>query len=376
MRLVLILLFAAVTGCSSLPQFPAATDWSRAEWPQFGCNPGRTQHSASAMRPPLSLAWTRSASGGQGTGSPIATGGSLFVPGINGNIDVFDLLTGDERGTIPAHGWLKGTPVILDSAMIFPSASTGFSLNAMHLPSMTERWENEVGMIESPLLAVDGHVIAGTSTGDLFCLAAADSAVLWRSNGSSAISCPAAASDGLIFYGNAGGDLSACNAADGKAVWRHATGAPFVAGPVAGKGWVFGVNRSGLAVCLSTADGAVRWTRALGAMVHASPAADDSLVYVPMADGALTALSLRDGSIRWVSRFETVLGTSPLLTGASVICIAMNGHIALIDAATGAVQWETRLAARCKTSPIIAGGLLIVCTEDRKILAFRSGALP
>jgi eukaryotic-like serine/threonine-protein kinase len=374
MRRLLLLLAVCAAGCSSTADFPADTPWARMEWMQFGRNSARTQQAAAGLRAPLTEAWTRDLEGGQGPGSPLAAGGSLFVPAINGSIGVFDLATGEERGEITARGWLKATPVIIDSVLIYPSASAGLSLHALHLPTMRELWENEVGMIETPLLAAGGRVVAGTANGDLFCVAARDSTVLWRLHARKAIAGPVAVSENRVFYTTAGGDLAACGLVDGVALWRKASGAPFASGPVAGPGCVLAVDRNGAVHCLAAADGAVRWTRDLGAMVYASPAADDTAAYIAAADGALTALSLRDGRTLWAARFSTVLASSPVLAGPSVVCVALNGHVALLDAHTGAIQWETDLGTRVKTSPIIAGGLLILCTESRRVIAFRSEA--
>jgi outer membrane protein assembly factor BamB len=367
MRRAVFFLCLLAAGCSSLPQLPQGESW-KGPWTQFGASADRGQ-AGTPLLPPLTLAWTLEASGGLGTGSPLATGSFLFVPCINGSIDVIELANGKEWGVIPVHGWLKGTPVIVDSVLVYPSASLQFVLGAVQLAPFRPLWEIDAGMIEIPLLAAAGRVVAGSSTGDVLCLAAGDSAVLWRSNAKSAIS-GLAASDELLFVTTAGGDVSACSIIDGNARWRYATGAPFAAGPVAGKGWVCAVNRDGVAVCLNASDGTLRWTRALGAMVHAAPAASDEALFIPQADGTLTALSLKDGAVQWQWRYESVLGGSPVLAGSSVICVAMNGHAAMLDVRDGHPQWETRLKTRVKTSPIIALQRLIICAEDHRIFAF------
>lgn len=294
MRRLLLLLAVCAAGCSSTAEFPADTPWSRAEWPQFGRNSARTQQASASLQAPLVRAWTCDTEGGQGSGSPLAVGGYLFVPAINGVIGVVDLATGEERGVIAVRGWLKGTPVIFDSVLLYPSASAGLSLHALHLPTMRELWENEVGMIETPLASAGGRMVAGTSDGDLFCVSSRDSAVHWRVHARKAVAGPPAISENRVFYTTTGGDVAACSLADGAAIWRNARGAPYASGPVAGPGCVLAATRNGSVQCLSAADGAVRWTRDLNAMVYASPAADDSAAYVAAADGSLTALSIRD----------------------------------------------------------------------------------
>ena len=146
----------------------------------------------------------------------------------------------------------------------------------------------------SVLLAADGSVIAATEAGEVFALAPADGAELWRVDAGLPLrGAPALLSDGgLAFVGGDGSQLVVVDPPPLGPRFAYDAGAELVPAPTVSSDDIVLLADAAGRVHAVGADGSVRWLREVGAgrALTTPVVQDEGWAWVGRADGILVAL--------------------------------------------------------------------------------------
>jgi len=372
MKRALLAMLVAWSGCSSLAPLGRVTSWSTADWGQFGGGPERKGTTALEFKHPPVERKSLSLSGIPAQGSILYSNGLLVVPVSGGSIDLFLRSGGPEKGRIPVDGWITGTPVLLDSLLIYPFVKKDGYVACYDLASRNIRWEKHTGLVETALLLTGERVAAATSDGEVHCWNVRDTSDCWLITLPKGVFTPPASSDSLIYVACDDGAIHALSIRDGSGRWSHPGGAAFATGPVATSHGVLTADRKGVVSMLKSRDGEILWRHAGRAPVLAAPCADDSSAYVAFSDGKLRSLNLADGSLRWERDERTLLNMPLLLTRSGLIYVTARGKLCLLEKSSGQLLWSAEAGGGARTAPAAALNALMVCGagKDAELFLF------
>ena len=369
-RLLFLCLPFLAYGCFQGITLDTPLSFSPLDWGQYGGSPKREHRTNEELTLPLELYWDQTTTGAVGAATPLVSNGSIYVTSIVGGLDVFDVLTGDRRGDIPIKASVHGTPAAIGNFLIIPLANNEPSLICIDGETNSLKWQKDMMAVEAPLLAVNGTVIAASLDGGVRCIRIVDSLDLWSITLPKPVYAAPASDDSTLYVGCGNGDLYALSLADGHRRWRVSTGAPVMAAPVLTGGAVTVTNMAGDVFCLARESGAQKWRMSVGAAIYGGLSADDVSVFIPVSNGTLVACSLRDGSVRWSRPVGDVCSTPALVTGKNLVAVSLGGNICVLDKELGTTLWSTKAGARIRTAPILFRGMLIICTDERNVLAY------
>ncbi|MBI5648538.1 MAG: PQQ-binding-like beta-propeller repeat protein [Ignavibacteriae bacterium] len=364
-RLMLVLLLTA--GCGSLEELETIPSWTTAEWGQSGGNASRTARTVSELPRLLDTLAVFQLDGTPSPGSMMLAQGLVFIPCVNGAIEVVDLRALRALGTLDLTGWIKGTPALADSVLYVPLAAGGGELACVDIPRRSTLWRVEAGLVETPLLLYGRDVIGCTTDGDVFRLRA-DSTQVWRVSSTKGILAAPASDGDRVFAGYRGGMLRALSIQDGREMWQAAIGSTIEAPPLVAADLVLAAGRSGDVAAFDRKNGTERWRRSVVSPVFAALAADTSAVYVASADGMLHALALVDGRTMWTAQAGGLVSAGLVVSGSSIVAVTQRGRISLRSRQDGTETWAMSIGGRVTTAPLVSESRLIVCTADRTVL--------
>lgn len=364
-RLLLMLLLTA--GCGSLDELESIPSWNTADWGQSGGSASRTSHTVTELPWRLDTLAVFPLDGTPSPGSMLLTQGLIFIPCVNGAVEVVDLRSLRALGTLDLTGWIKGTPALVDSVLYVPLAAGGGELACVDIPRRTTLWRVEAGLVETPLLLHGRDVIGCTTDGDVFRVRA-DSTQAWRvSSGKGILAAPASDGDN-VFAGYRGGMLRALSVEDGCEVWKAAVGSTIEAPPLVAADLVLAAGRAGDVAAFERKKGTQRWKRSVSSPVFAALAADSAAVFVASADGKLHALALDDGRTLWTTQTGGLVSAGLVVSGGRIVVVTQRGHVSLRSRADGTEVWAMSIGARVTTAPLVSESRLVLCTGDRTVL--------
>jgi outer membrane protein assembly factor BamB len=189
---------------------------------------------------------------------------------------------------------------------------------------------------------------------------------------------------GHVLVGTTFGEVIALSATDGQEVWRVDVGSEVLAPPVGGSNLVFVQTIDGRLLALERADGRLRWSfdnqvPVLTLRGTGTPVFDDGIVYAGFANGMLAAVRAENGEPVWQHRIMLPEGRSelermvdvdstPLLSGGIIYAVAFQGRLKALRASDGSLLWEREMSSHLD----LADGYdqVYVINADDEIIAF------
>jgi uncharacterized protein (TIGR03382 family) len=386
--------------CAPSPA-PAAGDW-----PQVGGGPEHPGAVATAIAPPLQVAWSTPIGGTLALGTPVVAGDLVIVAstdraaGDAGGLTALDVATGAIR-------WRATTPypvtaaAAIDGDTVVATLGDG-EVRAYALADGTPRWNQAIATgvdslaasLWAPPAIADGVVYAGVqgrfaaldvATGEPRWTVDQDPQYPWLGS----LAAPAVSADlVLASFGREDG-VSAFRTATGERVWQVHDALAVNAAPVIVGNLAYVASSYGDVIALDVATGAHRWTRRLvdggfdwGYAITAAPAYANGRLFVPTQWNALVALDATTGAELWrvttpggplelahYRSAEPGFAASPIVTGDIVWIGRPDGVLVALAVADGRELWSTQLGAPVVSAPAPVDGGLIVATYDGTVHA-------
>jgi outer membrane protein assembly factor BamB len=234
-------------------------------------------------------------------------------------------------------------------------------------------WEFQAGgaITSSPLLR-DGRLVFGSRDGKLYCLDAANGAVVWTLKSGSGIGSSPCAEESLCYVGNYAGELLAVNVGSGKLAWKARTAGRIVSSPCVVDGIVLVGSYDRSIYAFDAKTGKKRWSAPTGGAVRASPEpVGDGSIVIGSTEGTIYCLAVRDGKTRWKRKAAAAVH-APAAWDAKTGCVVVasrDGSVLALDAETGKVAWSAKVGAAVNARPAFHDDVVLVGTGRGRLLA-------
>lgn len=393
------------------------------DWQMFHGNLERTGYSKEGSKSNRIIWKNLTNTPGPIRGSVLVGNGKVFVSTLNGKIQSFNAITGQNFDEYNAPGNLIGEPSLFigedtnsyDSIFVASREGTVYSLD---MATGSQHWSYDIGakVFASPTV-YNGLIIVGSEDGYLYALdqdglTDGDSGVaegtpqsgqgdlVWRTNLGGAVGYSTGAvstSQNLFLIGTLSNKFMAVNIIDGSINWSYNTGGQIQSSPaIINDHVIIGSNDSKLysfdLLGFLNGDGGVAqggagadeadllWTADLGSPPgRSSPAADPitPLVYIGTASGSLNAVSTKTGEVNWTFDAGSAITGSAAVGDNSVFFTTESGQLFALDkykddqTGSGKAQWNftTSNKAKMLSSPAIYGKRVYCADETGMVYA-------
>jgi len=346
------------------------------DWIMYGGGMERTNVAPCGVTPPLVRVWSHSASGGFSVYSASTAESLLFVPNLQGEIQIIRVPDGRELTSHDFGSSIFGSPVIQNDTIYVAMSRDPVSLFAYTLTTATTQWKRKIGDIETSPLVIGRRLYVTTYGGELVCLDRSTGDLNWKyrvpeMKTTEAIPSSPASNGSIIVFGCDDGTLYAVSADSGTLSWRTAAARGSIVGsPSISDGRVFVGSLDSTFYALSLDSGKVLWRRALGSRIFGSQAVASGRVYTGTAGGELYCLDMINGSVIWNRQVGGILDSAPLVSDSVVYAGCADKNVYAFSALNGKPLGDIALDGRIKAGPIACYGYLVVLDDTHTISAF------
>jgi len=326
---------------------------------------------------PIERMWERDVQAAFGPSAALLTDQYVVVGTRRGEIVVLDRTSGDSEGAVELGTSIEGAfAVSADRSVVFvPTADRNGGVTAYDVMRGQRRWVWKGGAVQGGVVRVEGTVVTATLAGTVAGLDAATGEPRWVHEATDGVQVHASpvvmGSDVLVADDQ--GHVRLYDAAGGALRWTADVGEPVYATPTSAEGAVFVSTTRGSIHKLDAATGATQWTvRAEAAPRLTAAAVADGVLLVAGTDGIVRQLDVATGDERWRFTSDGVVASSPLPFGGYVAIGTMDERVVVLDGDTGHEVWSTEVRGRVKSAIAAGGGMLVVLTEPRHVIAFRT----
>ena len=279
--------------------------------------------------------------------TPAVDGERLYVRLRAGDVTALSLETGSVVWTAPVKG--TGSPVAGGGLVFVPGDQT---IEALDAASGVRRWVAPLpGRLTAPLLWRDGWVVAGVDSGRVVTVP-----LPWR-NG--------------WLLADVEGRIVAMLAESAEVLWTQDLGAPIRTQPEIAGNRVYALLEDGRVIAFVLQSGATAWEARLhgrGTMILAL----QERVYVGSEDRYLYCLSADSGEVKWRwPTGGPVIGTAAV-DRHDVYFVSLDNVLRALDRSGGSQRWKAPLPMRPSGGPYLSGRLLLVPGLSSRIPAFQS----
>lgn len=224
--------------------------------------------------------------------APAVAGGSVYVPGQDGNLVAIDARTGQEQWRFATGGPLASSPVVAGDWVYVGSRDR--YLYAIDRGSGQQRWRYRTG-----------NWVAST---------------------------PAIAAN-TLFFGSNDEFVYALDTATGDEKWRFKTGNDVFASPVVADGVVFVGSYDGTLYALEAGSGRARWQLKTGKPIKSSALVFDQMVYFGSGDGQLYAVAAQTGRILDQLDAGSQIYTDLIRSDQTILMVNGKGQLWAVESA-------------------------------------------
>jgi outer membrane protein assembly factor BamB len=228
-------------------------------------------------------------------------------------------------------------------------------------------WRNDTNA-DWPLV-VDGGVLYGASSREIFAVDAASGEVKWQASLVRAVLAPVGLQQGLVVAVMDPDTVIAYHASTGQPAWQHSLGA--TAGAIrvtVGSDGVYLAAPQGRLVALSLADGHQLWALTIpGALTP--PASTRDRVFIGSSDNVFYALNSRNGHLEWKWRTGgDVVGATADRDAAYFV--SLDNILRAVNRGNGNQRWQKDTGTRPTGAPHVVGPIVVVPGVAATLSAF------
>jgi len=374
------------------------------EWAQPGGNAAKSVGHV-ALGQNLGVAWDRKIPGSSskarlGAG-PVVGGGRVYVTDVDAVVHAFDLKSGAPVWTAAVgekdrnKSSLFGGGVSYDNGKVYATNGVGDAA-AFDAATGRQLWKVRPGgpLRGAPSIGND-NIYVMSQDNQLYALKAETGTTLWTASGSlenAAVFGAAAPAigQGTVVAGFSSGELTAYRYENGRAVWQDSLSRTSIttsvaslvdidASPVIDQGRVYAVGQGGRMVAMDILTGQRLWE--LNVAGIETPWIAGEWLFVVTDDAKLLCIARNSGKIRWLTQLQRYkndkkknkpIGWSgPVLAGGRLILTNTQGEILNVAVADGAIGNGVRLGATIYQAPVVADNMLLVLTDNGRLVAYR-----
>ena len=185
---------------------PQSVSFGTPEWPVFRGDPAFHGVAAGSLPDALELAW-RFETGDAIKSTPVAAEGTAFITSLDKNIYAVDLKTGREKWRLTTDDALEASPLLADGIVYVGSGYGTFYAVSADTGRQLWTFQSNGKIIGSANTFIDPadqkrRIIFGSYDNFLYCLNAADGALLWKHEAQNYINGAPAIADGTAVFGS------------------------------------------------------------------------------------------------------------------------------------------------------------------------------
>ncbi|WP_330281838.1 serine/threonine-protein kinase [Streptomyces sp. NBC_00588] len=304
--------------------------------------------------------------------SPAVSGGVVYVGAVDADfrdrLYALDAATGRQRWSHRTHG-RTGSPVVSGGTVYV--ADDNLYLYALDAATGRRTWTVRLeGSMETPAAprVVDGVLYATASAmgaagffGYVYAFDAADGSLRRRFQADSVIRSSPCVSGGVVYVGSYDHNVYALDAATGHRRWTFPTKGQVTTSPAVSDGTVFAGSGDHHLYALDAATGRKRWVFAADAPVNAAPAVSDGIVCVGADSPSLYGVDAATGHRRWKTTFHSKIATSALTAAAGLVYVGVDGCLFAVDAKSGRRRWKSDMGGvNSFSSPAVSGSVAYI----------------
>lgn len=334
--------------------------------------------------------------GGVGTGwnGLAASNGVVYVGTKDGRVQ--ELIDNGFEGVRP--GWtfppaegaddlqgVYGTPIV-SGGLLYVAAENGY-LYALDTEngSVSDRgWRRPLGIQErlQPLVAgpaydpINSLVVITSEDGNLYGYDDDTGEEIWDSpfSAEDKIWSTPVVSNGTAFFGSHDGKVYSVNMATGEENWSYRTEGVVAGRPLLVNGMVVVGSFDKKLYAIDASDSSLRWEFEGGNWFWAGAVSNGSLIFAPNMDGNVYALDL-DGNLMWKYDAGDSIVSPPVLVPRGLVVAARNGRLVLLDVSSSGTRSAEQRVLSSQTlgnsqikAPIVAvGDSVYVGSEDGSV---------
>ena len=308
-------------------------------------------------------------------GSPVTSGGIVFVGSTDNFLYALDQETGQQKWKFKTLGGrqINSTPAVADGVVYFLgydgilyalAADTGnqkwifvteyerrFQANRLHgyppgYQTIPDSWDIYAS---SPSIA-NGKVYFGSGDSNVYAIDMQTGALVWKFPTGDVVHASPAIANGTVYIGSWDSFFYAIDAETGQEKWRFKSGEDsfmhnqqgFQSSAAVADGVVYVGCRDGHLYALDSASGRKKWDYSTSkGWVNSTPAVRDGIVYAGTSDGyRFFALDAKTGRLRFNFDAKGAVFSSPALAGDFAYFGSSNGRLYAVNARTGTLAWQ------------------------------------
>jgi outer membrane protein assembly factor BamB len=303
-------------------------------------------------------------------GTPAVVSGTAYVGAYPG-VAAISVSTAATRWTAETGEYFYGSPVVSGGYVYIGSATGNFyalvaSTGAVH-------WTTALGgpTFSSPVLV--GNVLyVGCEDSKVYALNASTGAVLWTYTTGAGIDGSAAVVNGVVYIASQDDSLYALNATTGALLWSYKTGGGLQTTPAVSGGVVyFGSGDDNIYAVKAAGPnaGKLLWKFATSGSVYASPAVVNGVVYIGSSDDNFYALGIHSGALIWqVTTGSLVRGAA--VANSVVYVTSSDDTMYVLNAASGAILGTVVTGANYFGNPVVSDGIVYIASYQQPLYTF------
>ncbi len=364
-RLLLLLALGVLTGCSSI---------------RLGTSLGEPV-GGDGPRLPLERAWERDVQGAFGASAAYLTDPFVVVATRKGEVVVLNRESGRIEGVGEFGQSVEGRfAVSPDGETLYvPLAEEDGGVVAYGVRNGVQKWRWKGGAVEGGIVRQNSALVVTTLAGEVVVLSAGTGEPRWTfglTPGAHVHVAPVVVDERTVIVADDRGRVRRIDTTEGTTLWTAEVGAPVYDAPAVADGVLYVPTTRGTVHALDLATGDARWVHDAGAPIRFStPAISGDRVAVGTSLDGVRLLDTATGTLRWKYGTDGNVTAAPLWVGETLFVGTMDERVVALDGATGEEVWSDSVRGRVKSTFAVGGGLLVVLTEPRHVVAYRTADL-
>jgi outer membrane protein assembly factor BamB len=379
-KLFLLMLMAALVGCSKLDDYMLGKDNT----------PSPTALEPVASKTHLTENWSVSTGLAKKSSTylklkPVIVGNTVYTADASGVVQAINKVDGSLLWSKKLNAGAISGPTVAQGYVVVGTDSS--KIVALKQDNGNELWQSGVSsdVLGKPVIA-RGKVIAKTIDGNLYAFDIANGNKLWVSEHGApslilkASSSPVIVDNKMALVGYSDGKMDAVDIQTGQVLWQrsiaYATGASDVerlvdidADPIVQGNVALLASYQGYVGALSLSDGQFIWRKP--ASTFTNIVVNGNTLYMTDSDDAIWAINKNNGQVNWKQAKLKARGlTEPALMGDRLIVGDKTGMLHVLSAQNGEFISRAQLGGAINIAPGVAGNNVYVMTANGKLSRF------